>query len=981
MLATLSLPATVLAIALLARPSAPALGTPPDEHGYPLLESYDAERYQGGTQNFAFASDAHGLLYFGNLSGLLVHDGAWWRTYATRTDAAVFAVATDTAGRIGTGGPDEFGYFEPDERAGLRYRSLTDLVPAARRPVGNVAAVYATPEGFCYVAERQVLLWTGATLEVVGELPARTSESASFQIDGVVHVWTADGGLTRLAGRQLHPRPEPLGRETLELLLPDDAGGLLAAVRGRGLLRVGPRQATPFAPEASAWARAHELTAGIRLPDGRWVLASRLGGALILERDGRIAQRVDTSVGLPNDSVHALGLDRDGGLWLALDNGLARLQVSSPLTILDARAGLRGGVRGLTRHDGRLWLALSTGTFTLETAGGATGQPARLRRVSTAPAPAWGVRSVGRELFMLAHEGLYRIAPGDTQLVPGTEGVVAYEMYDSPADPDRLWIGGRNGLDSLVRDARGWRYDGRVAGLPRHIRALAARGPDVLWCGTTFDGLWRVTLDRATHPPRVRALAQVGRGELGVWDTRRGLLTSTEGRVLRVDEANLRLEPLPDLPSLAGPLFSLAEDGDGNLWFGTAHPFVALRQPDGSFDPRRRLLLPLALPQALLLHEPQGVTWIAGEGGLARYAGRVTAAFDRPPMPLVRRALTGNGTLLYDGAPTLRPLRPPELPHDFRRLRIEVAPAALRADLTYQYRLEPGEQDWGPPTREPFTEYTSLGEHAYTFHARTVGPGDQASPEAVWRFAVRPPWYRSPWAWALWLASGLMTVRGYTRLRHRSLRRQAAHLEARVAAQTAELTHTVERLRAVQAQLESLSLRDELTGLANRRHLQRALEEEWSRARRQRSSIAFVLLDLDRFKSLNDRHGHAAGDACLQRVARVLEQGVGRAEDLAARHGGEEFALLLPGANLAGAMLVAERLRARIEALGVSIDAEAGLMVTASFGVHASVPGPHEPLEPWLEVADRALYRAKAEGRNRVGTWPPVEPEERNPGA
>jgi diguanylate cyclase (GGDEF)-like protein len=947
-------------------------GASAGEQGYPLLEAYGTERYQGGTQNFAVGHDEHGLLYFGNLAGLLVHDGAWWRSYPTRGEAAVFALAVDPAGRVGTGGPDELGYFEPDERAGLRYRSLTELMPPASRPVGNVSAVYATPEGFCYVTERQVLLWAQGALHALVDLPAAANERATFLVEGVVHVWTANGGLARLVGRRLETRPESahLGRQTLELLLPGDDGSLLAAVRGRGLLRLTAMDASRFAPEAAAWAQANELTAGLRLPDGRWALASRLGGALLVERDGRLAERIDTSVGLANDSVHALGLDREGALWLALDNGLARLQVSSPLTVLDARAGLRGGVRGLARHAGRLWLALSTGLFTLEPGGPNTGQPARVRRVPRSPAPTWGVCAVGADLLVLGQNGVYQMTADGARLIPGTEALVAYTLYASPDDPEQVWVGGRNGVDSLVREAGGWRHAGMLAGLPRHVRALVARGRQVLWLGTTFDGLWRVELDPEARPPRVLGSVRVGQGELNVWSTTLGLLSASERGVLRVDERALRLEPLPTLPSPVGPLFDLAQDAAGNLWFGTARPQVALRQPDGSFAPARRMLLPLVLPQTLLLTEPQGVTWIGGEDGLARYAGQVAAPFDRPPTPLVRRAVTGAGALLFDGAPSPAAPPAPELPHDFRRLRIEVAPATLRADLAYQYRLAPVEPDWGPATREPFIEYTNLAEHAYTFQVRTVGAGELTSLETSWAFSVRPPWYRSSWAWALWLASGLMTVRGYTHLRHRTLRRQAERLEARVAAQTAELTRTVERLRVVQAQLESLSLRDELTGLANRRHLQRALEEEWSRARRQGSSIALVLVDLDRFKSLNDRHGHAAGDACLQRVAGVLAQGVGRAEDLAARYGGEEFALLLPGTDLAGALLVAERLRARIEALALAIDTQAGLMVTASFGVQALVPGADESLDVLLAAADGALYEAKAQGRNRVCAAP-----------
>ena len=159
-----------------------------------------------------------------------------------------------------------------------------------------------------------------------------------------------------------------------------------------------------------------------------------------------------------------------------------------------------------------------------------------------------------------------------------------------------------------------------------------------------------------------------------------------------------------------------------------------------------------------------------------------------------------------------------------------------------------------------------------------------------------------------------------------------------------------------------------LTGIANRRQYDETLRAEWSRARRTRSPLALVFIDIDWFKALNDTQGHHVGDECLKAVANYLSAGVQRASDLVARVGGEEFALVLPNTQLHIAAQFAERLRTGIESLAIPHDAAPNGFLTASFGVVSVIPDAEAKPEDAVKAADRALYTAKAQGRNRVQT-------------
>lgn len=173
-----------------------------------------------------------------------------------------------------------------------------------------------------------------------------------------------------------------------------------------------------------------------------------------------------------------------------------------------------------------------------------------------------------------------------------------------------------------------------------------------------------------------------------------------------------------------------------------------------------------------------------------------------------------------------------------------------------------------------------------------------------------------------------------------------------------------EEMALASAQLQQLADADSLTGLPNRRKFDRVLERECRRARRAGTTVAVLLLDIDHFKSVNDRHGHVVGDRVLCRVAAVIGRAARRAGELAARYGGEEFGVVLCGVGVDEAVERAERLREAVEGLAALPDAPA---VTVSCGV-AMMWGDAAPPSPLalVERADRALYRAKHAGRNRV---------------
>ena len=168
-------------------------------------------------------------------------------------------------------------------------------------------------------------------------------------------------------------------------------------------------------------------------------------------------------------------------------------------------------------------------------------------------------------------------------------------------------------------------------------------------------------------------------------------------------------------------------------------------------------------------------------------------------------------------------------------------------------------------------------------------------------------------------------------------------------------------------ELRRQAVTDPLTELPNRRAFEASLERHWSSGWRARTSLAALMIDVDHFKAYNDFYGHQAGDDCLRMIAQVLRASATRQGDMAARYGGEEFVLLLPGADIAGARVMAEALRSGLWRLGVAhATSPTASIVTVSVGVAVGVPDAENGAAALISAADKALYRAKHAGRDRV---------------
>lgn len=320
--------------------------------------------------------------------------------------------------------------------------------------------------------------------------------------------------------------------------------------------------------------------------------------------------------------------------------------------------------------------------------------------------------------------------------------------------------------------------------------------------------------------------------------------------------------------------------------------------------------------------------------------------------------------------------------HDVLTFEFAALHYASPADNRFAYRLEGLEKDWNYSENRHFVTYSQLQPGDYVFHVKASNNDGIWNDEGIsLKISIIPPPWKTWWfRIALVVFIGAMIYVLY-RIRTQNIKSYEKELEKLVIERTQELKEKKDELeklngiknkllvelRIANKKLEKLSRIDGLTGIANRRSFDEALESEWKRCRRNKIHISMLMLDMDYFKLYNDTYGHQMGDMCLKSIGVILSFHISRPGDMAARYGGEEFAAILVDTDLEGARTKAEDIRKRVVTLGIPHGAsKAADVMTVSIGVAAAIPTDEDGYNELVKAADKALYKAKNSGRNCV---------------
>ena len=890
--------------------------------------------------------------------------------------------------------------------SGAEFDTIDPRVSPALKSTA-ITAVYVDRDGTLWVGTLNDGLYRkrGRELESVA-LPANIKSVFGIMQDRGGVLWlTTNAGVARMGAKGFRLLGEESGfppRGFYHAIVADTAGGVWIAVDDVGVVHWLNGHVETFDTRRGLPTNAvHSLT--IDYAGTVWV-GTQAGPARYrnghFERDPRLAA-------LDGKNIYALYGDRDGSLWFAPLGGMGICRLTTARFDCDnTLTGLVGEtVRSMFEdREGNLWMGTtSSGIHRFS--------DSKLVTV-TGKMDSNAVRAVYQDragTLWIGTDGSGLSRYENLVLVPATAinaklSSLLLRAIESDA-AGNLWVGSTDGVSRIAPDGT-VRNFGVGDGLPGTIAFAFAPSHDGGMWVATLQGVAKITADKvsvvqATHGDDTRALYEDPAGRLWIGE-RSGLRCLHDGVVDRCGT-----------DGLSGiSVFAFHPEANGDLWLGTSLGLMRIRgQTVQAFTERAGFYGDAVFA---MLDDNDGHFWVSSNRGIARFAWADIDALDRGAVTQIEPRWygrndgmlsqqangasqtpawrtrdgrmwfgTANGVVIVDPKhERVNRMRPPVAvervlvdgkdvdPDHIGRIgpgvkRIELHYAAMSyvapAAVQYRYRIEGFDRDWIDVGAGRVAYYTNLPPGDYVF--RVIASNN----DGVWNtegasvaFTIVPSWYATWWFRILVAMIVIGLLAAIYRLRVWRLHEREREL-------TREVAQHTKALRNANAELKRIAALDGLTRIANRGAFDQRLRDALVEHAASGAPLAVLMCDVDAFKAYNDTYGHLAGDVALTAVAGALTKALRPDVDLAARYGGEEFAVLLSGCDASEAAAVAQRMLEAVRALAIEHRcSDVAPHVTISVGIAAVASTATTSPEQLLRRADEALYRAKAEGRDRM---------------
>lgn len=725
-----------------------------DFKGLPFVTNYSALTYRAGIQNFNIIQDDLGRIYVANNLGLLAFDGKEWARYGL-SNTKVRAAHVGDEGRIYVGSQGDFGFLAPSTLGQLSYVSLADSLAPSVRDFDETWKIFGAGELIYFCTFDRIYVYNGTGIRVID---AGKRLDISFQVGNQLITQMTGEGLFTVTASGMEPLPKGdfFKDKRVSNILLYEQGKWLISTFSHGLFLY-DGNVSPFFLQGDFWKNEYLINYSVRLNNGYIALATQNAGLFVIDKSGNLLTQVDKERGLMDLTINYIYEDDQDGLWLAMNNGIARVDLLSPFSLVDDRMGLEGSGYAAVKVGQKVYLGTNNGLFEWE--GG------RVLKVSGTDGQVYGVQSVREEVILNHHNGTFVIQANRPALLSTVQG--AWILKEHPKKPSYYVQGTYTGLSLFKKENGKLQFVQQINGFSESSRVMEFDG-NTLWVAHGYKGLFRITLSEDLKKVVESKLYTKAQGFptndlINVFRLSDRLVFTANGGFFQFDAQKDRFVPLNAFNDLFGygtVMADLESDALGNLYFIEQSRLGILRQQKNRqlslhYSPFNKLkrLWNDDLANVIVLDDRNIL--VGGKQGFIHYNPEKDQR--RPSSSKVFFREIRNGGLaarvIYSGYGNLATIgNTPENTRfsysqnsfffDFGSPHFESG-----NELLFQYKLINYDEDWSEWTTENKKEYTNLREGDYEFTVRAKTIFDEVSEPVTYAFTVRPPFYRSIFAY------------------------------------------------------------------------------------------------------------------------------------------------------------------------------------------------------------------------------------------
>lgn len=865
--------------------AAGAKATDAGKLGFPYIQNYTKQQYKAGNQNWSVARGADGVMYYGNSSGLLAFDGSTWQLHRMPNNVIVRAVAADNKGRIYAGGFGEMGYWSHDKQGRFGYTSLTNLVPAAHKLPDEVWKIYVEGDKVFFQSFSGIYTYQDGKISVI---KAQRPFLFLHQAGNRYFAEVISEGLFELKDGSLHfvPGSRKLGDSGILCILPYTDGSYLVGTAKNGLFLFDGRTFIPWQNEANDFLKTYQLNNGTRINDRHYAFGTILNGVVVLDEQGRLLHRLSKSNGLQNNTVLNLLADSSQNLWVGLDNGIDRVDVTSPLYFYFDKVGNFGTVYSSIIHGDKIYLGTNQGLYYSNWSPGNPDATQHLdfRMIENSQGQVWELKKIGGDLLCGHNEGTFRVEGNRLVKISGAKG--GWTIKKLQSEPEVLIQGTYTGLAVYRKDTSGhWAFSHMVSGFGQPSKHVEQDQDGHLWVSHAYKGLYRLTLSpdlrQVTHAQSFNESHGLqGTHKVYISRLANRLLFSTGTGFYHYSEGTGRFSPYQELNSQLGPLASASRilPASGQKHWIINHGKIALADLSSPQQPHINTSQ-FSILDGRMVQEYESISKISDsvylisiDDGFVVYntEARQPPSIKLPPV-LIRKVenTTGSQRLLSE---TNRQETLLELPFSQNNLRISYAlPYFKQAQVEFQHLLEGQSGTWSAWSSNTQTEFTNLRQGEYKFRVRARINGEEITANTLYRFVVLPPWYATWWANTLYTLLAVVLLWLGRRLYFKKLQRDQQRIQQQL-----------EQEKQEQLRQEALLHEQKLVKLRNEQ-----LKAELASKSRELASTALNIVNKNELlqnishevNKLQDAEGNRLPERQLKKIQKIILDGMSSETD------------------------------------------------------------------------------------------------------